>query len=306
MLERRHLDRVRDEVDRHERVHRRILDLVDRKRDAVDRDRALVGEIRREDAGGADDEAPRFGDLLHAFNLTHAVDVTAHEMAVDAVAEMSAITEKDVKNMIEMKINNVFDYIDGSNAEYSEVQYDFSKLEKSVSDYFADFAEKNNVATDEEYNQQLQKTIETAESEINNFTDVYMLKMIEKTGAFSKLNKLYGFVNPLIYITAGLTALCIIIILFLSRNNFFYWLSSAFLCSSVLALIPCLYFKFSGYLDKLVIRNDYIYSAVTGMLNGTLNKYIALQAGIFAVGIVLMVIYILISKKISSKDKNNN
>ena len=42
------------------------------------------------------------------------------------------------------------------------------------------------------------------------------------------------------------------------------------------------------------------------MLNGTLNKYIALQAGIFAVGIVLMVIYILISKKISSKDKNNN
>lgn len=186
------------------------------------------------------------------------------------------------------------------------MQYDFSKLEKSVSDYFADFAEKNNVATDEEYNQQLQKTIETAESEINNFTDVYMLKMIEKTGAFSKLNKLYGFVNPLIYITAGLAALCIIIILFLSRNNLFYWLSSAFLCSSVLALIPCLYFKFSGYLDKLVIRNDYIYSAVTGMLNGTLNKYIALQAGIFAVGIVLMVIYILISKKISSKDKNNN
>lgn len=225
---------------------------------------------------------------------------------IPADVYMLAITEKDVKNIIEMKINNVFDYIDGSNAEYSEVQYDFSKLEKSVSDYFADFAEKNNVATDEEYNQQLQKTIETAESEINNFTDVYMLKMIEKTGAFSKLNKLYGFVNPLIYITAGLAALCIIIILFLSRNNFFYWLSSAFLCSSVLALIPCLYFKFSGYLDKLVIRNDYIYSAVTGMLNGTLNKYIALQAGIFAVGIVLMVIYILISKKISSKDKNNN
>ena len=57
---------------------------------------------------------------------------------------------------------------------------------------------------------------------------------------------------------------------------------------------------------SVFIRNDYIYSAVTGMLNGTLNKYIALQAGIFAVGIVLMVIYILISKKISSKDKNNN
>lgn len=44
-------------------------------------------DTEREDAGGADDEAPRFGDLLHAFNLTHAVDVTAHEMAVDAVAE---------------------------------------------------------------------------------------------------------------------------------------------------------------------------------------------------------------------------
>ena len=130
--------------------------------------------------------------------------------------------------------------------------------------------------------------------------------MIEKTGAFSKLNKLYGFVNPLIYITVGLAVLCFIIILIMSRKNFLYWTSSAFLCSSVIAFIPCLYFKFSGYLDKLVIRNDYIYSAVTGMLNGTLNKYIALQTCIFAVGIILMVIYMIICKKTASKDKNSD
>lgn len=222
---------------------------------------------------------------------------------IPAEVYMSAITENDIKSMIEMKINNAFDYINGSASGYNEMQFDFSELEKSISDYFAEFAEENNVEIDDAYNQQLQKTIDTAESEITNFTDVYMLKMIEKTGAFSKLNKLYGFVNPLIYITAGLAALCIIIILFLSRNNFFYWLSSAFLCSSVLALIPCLYFKFSGYLDKLVIRNDYIYSAVTGMLNGTLNKYIALQAGIFVVGVILMAIYLIICKKTASKDK---
>lgn len=215
---------------------------------------------------------------------------------IPAEVYMSAITENDIKSMIEMKINNAFDYINGSASGYNEMQFDFSELEKSISDYFAEFAEENNVEIDDAYNQQLQKTIDTAESEITNFTDVYMLKMIEKTGAFSKLNKLYGFVNPLIYITAGLAALCIIIILFLSRNNFFYWLSSAFLCSSVLALIPCLYFKFSGYLDKLVIRNDYIYSAVTGMLNGTLNKYIALQAGIFVVGVILMAIYLILQK----------
>lgn len=222
---------------------------------------------------------------------------------IPADVYMSAFTVNDVQNMIEMKINNAFDYIDGSATEYGEIQYDFTKLEKNISDYFAEFAQENNVEIDDEYNQQLQKTIDTAESEINNFTDVYMLKMIEKTGAFSKLNKLYGFVDPLIYITAGLTALCIIIILILSRNNFFYWLSVSFLCSSAIALIPCMYIKFSGYLDNLVIRNDYIYSAVTGMLNSTLNKYIALQAGLFAGGIVLMIIYLLISKKTSHKDK---
>ncbi|MDE6103282.1 MAG: hypothetical protein K2F60_01995, partial [Oscillospiraceae bacterium] len=225
---------------------------------------------------------------------------------IPADVYMSAITEDDIKSMIEMKINNVFDYINGSASGYNEMQFDFSDLEKSISDYFAEFAEENNVEIDDAYNQQLQKTIDTAESEITNFTDVYMLKMIEKTGAFSKLNKLYGFVNPLIYITVGLAVLCFIIILIMSRKNFLYWTSSAFLCSSVIAFIPCLYFKFSGYLDKLVIRNDYIYSAVTGMLNGTLNKYIALQTCIFAVGIILMVIYMIICKKTASKDKNSD
>ncbi|MDE5648748.1 MAG: hypothetical protein K2I33_02455 [Oscillospiraceae bacterium] len=225
---------------------------------------------------------------------------------IPADVYMSAITEDDIKSMIEMKINNVVDDIDGSASGYNEMQFDFSDLEKSISDYFAEFAEENNVEIDDAYNQQLQKTIDTAESEITNFTDVYMLKMIEKTGAFSKLNKLYGFVNPLIYITVGLAVLCFIIILIMSRKNFLYWTSSAFLCSSVIAFIPCLYFKFSGYLDKLVIRNDYIYSAVTGMLNGTLNKYIALQTCIFAVGIILMVIYMIICKKTASKDKNSD
>ncbi len=225
---------------------------------------------------------------------------------IPADVYMSAITEEDIKRMIDMKINNAFDYINGSASKYDEMQFDFTKLEKSLSDYFAEFAEKNNVEIDDAYNQQLKKTIDTAESEISNFTDVYMLKMIEKTGAFSKLNKLYGFVNPLIYISAGLTAMFIIIIIIISRKNFLYWISSALLCSSAIALILCLYFKLSGYLDKLVIRNDYIYSAVTGMLNGTINKYIVLQTGIFAFGIILMAIYIIICKKTSSIDKNSN
>lgn len=225
---------------------------------------------------------------------------------IPADVYMSAITEEDIKRMIDMKINNAFDYINGSASKYDEMQFDFTKLEQSLSDYFAEFAEKNNVEIDDAYNQQLKKTIDTAESEISNFTDVYMLKMIEKTGAFSKLNKLYGFVNPLIYISAGLTAMFIIIIIIISRKNFLYWISSALLCSSAIVLILCLYFKLSGYLDKLVIRNDYIYSAVTGMLNGTINKYIALQTGIFAFGIILMAIYIIICKKTSSIDKNSN
>ena len=225
---------------------------------------------------------------------------------IPADVYMSAITEDDIKRMIEMKINNTFEYINGSASEYKEIQFDFSALEKSLSDYFAEFAEKNNVEIDDAYNQQLQKTIDTAESEILNFTDVYMIKMVEKTGAFSKLNKIYGFINPLIYISVGLTAIFIIIIIIMSRKNFFYWISLAILCSSAISLIPCLYFKLSGYLDKLVIRNDYIYTAVTGMLNGTVNKYIALQVGLFAVGIILMAIYIIICKKTSSKVKNTN
>lgn len=210
---------------------------------------------------------------------------------------MAGISKDDIQNMINDRIYAVFDYIDGTASEIAEKEYDFSALETSLSDYFAEFAEENNVEIDDAYNQQLQKTIDTAESEITNFTDVYMLKAIEKTGAFSKLRKLYGFVDPIIYAIAGIALLCIIIIFIMSIKNFLYWLSISVLCSSVIAFVPCMCIRFSGYIKGLVIRNDYIYAAVTGMLNSTLNKYIALQAALIALGIVLAAIYIIIYKK---------
>jgi hypothetical protein len=215
----------------------------------------------------------------------------------------SAISEEDIMSFIELKITSVFDYVDGTESKIKETEFDLSQIESSVSEFFMKFASENNVEIDDAYNQQLQKTIDTAKNEIDNFSDVYMLDMIQKTGAFSKLRTVYKLLTPAIIGMVVFTGLCLVLLLLLCRkriSGFLYWLSVSVMCSSAIAIIPCLIMKFSGYVDRLVIRNDYIYSAVTGVINGTLSKYIAVQAVLFAAAVVIMIIYGIIPKS-----KNN-
>ncbi|MGN0612682.1 MAG: hypothetical protein ACI4JB_02165 [Porcipelethomonas sp.] len=215
---------------------------------------------------------------------------------------MSAISEDDVKKLIDMKIENVFDYIKGLDQDEDDLnaELDFSSLEKSISDYFNEFAEENNVEIDDAYKNQLQNTIDTAESEISSFTDIYMLSLIGKTGAISKTRSLYSYLDIIMYICGGLALLCIVLIaVFMRKNikNALYWISISLICASVLALIPTLCLKISGFTDRLIISNRCIYDSVTAFLSGTLTTLIVCELILLVIGAVLIITSLLISRK---------
>lgn len=228
----------------------------------------------------------------------HADDYFTKSYAVSGIpAEvyMDGLDDKTIKDAVDGKIENFFDYVSGKSLKIEETEIDFSVLEKNLTDYFSEFAEENNVEVNEDFTKQLDKTIETAESEIDSFTNIYMMDYLEKAGIPQTLRKVYPIIAAAPFVFMGVLLVGLVILILLNRKNLrfvFYWISTSGICASVIILIPCIILKYSDYFSRLVMRNDYIYYAVTGLLNDFNVNIIKIQSAALGVFVALMLVYI--------------
>ena len=228
----------------------------------------------------------------------HADDYFTKSYAVSGIpAEvyMDGLDDKTIKDAVDGKIENFFDYVSGKSSKIEETEIDFSVLEKNLTDYFSEFAEENNVEVNEDFTKQLDKTIETAESEIDSFTNIYMMDYMEKAGIPQTLRKVYPIIAAAPFVFMGVLLVGLVILILLNRKNLrfvFYWISTSGICASVIILIPCIILKYSDYFSRLVMRNDYIYYAVTGLLNDFNVNIIKIQSAALGVFAALMLVYI--------------
>lgn len=228
----------------------------------------------------------------------HADDYFTKSYAVSGIpAEvyMDGLDDKTIKDAVDGKIENFFDYVSGKSSKIEETEIDFSVLEKNLTDYFNEFAEENNVEVNEDFTKQLDKTIETAESEIDSFTNIYMMDYMEKAGIPQTLRKVYPIIAAAPFVFMGVLLVGLVILILLNRKNLrfvFYWISTSGICASVIILIPCIILKYSDYFSRLVMRNDYIYYAVTGLLNDFNVNIIKIQSAALGVFVALMLVYI--------------
>ena len=228
----------------------------------------------------------------------HADDYFTKSYAVSGIpAEvyMDGLDDKTIKDAVDGKIENFFDYVSGKSSKIEETEIDFSVLEKILTDYFSEFAEENNVEVNEDFTKQLDKTIETAESEIDSFTNIYMMDYMEKAGIPQTLRKVYPIIAAAPFVFMGVLLVGLVILILLNRKNLrfvFYWISTSGICASVIILIPCIILKYSDYFSRLVMRNDYIYYAVTGLLNDFNVNIIKIQSAALGVFVALMLVYI--------------
>lgn len=228
----------------------------------------------------------------------HADDYFTKSYAVSGIpAEvyMDGLDDKTIKDAVDGKIENFFDYVSGKSSKIEETEIDFSVLEKNLTDYFSEFAEENNVEVNEDFTKQLDKTIETAESEIDSFTNIYMMDYMEKAGIPQTLRKVYPIIAAAPFVFMGVLLVGLVILILLNRKNLrfvFYWISTSGICASVIILIPCIILKYSDYFSRLVMRNDYIYYAVTGLLNDFNVNIIKIQSAALGVFVTLMLVYI--------------
>lgn len=220
---------------------------------------------------------------------------------------MDGLDEEIVKQAVDGKINSFFDYVSGKTDKIEETEIDFSQLEENITGFFNEFAEENNVELNDAFKKQLDKTIKAAETDINSFTNIFMLDYIEKAGIPQKIRKVYPIVSPAFYAFIAVTAICVILLVLLNIKeikSFLYWLSVSGLCSAVIMLIPCIILKSSDYFSRLIMRTDYVYFAVTGLLNDTVDSLMNLQLAILAASAVIMVLYIIAAAISGRKEKN--
>lgn len=235
------------------------------------------------------------------FSKSYAVSSIPAEIYTDG------LDEKIVKQAVDGKINSFFDYISGKTDKIEETEIDFSQLENNITDFFNEFAEENNVELNDEFKKQLDKTIKAAETDINSFTNIFMLDYIEKAGIPQKIRKVYPVVSPAFYAFIAVTAICIILLILLNKKeikSFLYWLSVSGLCSAVIMLIPCIMLKSSDYFSRLIMRTDYIYFAVTGLLNDMVDSFMNMQLMILAGSAFIMILYIIVAAISGKKEKN--
>ena len=224
---------------------------------------------------------------------------------IPADVYMSVITEDDVKELIDLKINSVVSYMNNGSEQLSlKTEYDYTDLKNSITDYFNKFAEENNVEINDYFNTQLEKTISTAISEIESFTDIYMFEIVDKTGMLQKINKVSPYINPIKYVLMGAAVLLVVLIVFASRKNIcniLYWIGIPTLAVGVLVLVPSLYLKITGIAEKFIIRNDCVYTAYTGFMNDIIISMMITGLVILLISVCVLFAGAFISKKKKSE-----
>ena len=215
---------------------------------------------------------------------------------IPADVYMSSLSVENVKAIIDSKIHRVIsDYVKKTDAEFDSLSgYDYSALKKSITDYFTKFAKDNNVKIDKEYKEQLKNTISTAINEIESFADIYMFKEVSKTSLLQKTRNIYPDLTPATYALCALSILFILILMAVCLKRVglgCYWVGVSAMCSAAIMLVPTLWIKFSGFTDGIIVTNPGISSAVTGAVANILRKLIWFECGLFAFGLLMMLIY---------------
>ncbi|MCM1225910.1 MAG: hypothetical protein NC320_00595 [Clostridium sp.] len=213
---------------------------------------------------------------------------------IPAEIYMESLDDKIIKQSVDGKINAFFDYITGKTDKIEAPDIDYSGLEKSISDYFDKFAKENNVEVNDKFKTQLDKTIETAKKDVNSFTNVFMLDYMEKAGIHKKLRTVYPLISVAVYIMAGGIILITAGFFILNKKEIssaLYWFSVSGICASVIGLVPCVILNGSDYFSRLIMRTDYIFYAVTGILGDSVDTLMKTQIFILIASVIIMICF---------------
>ncbi|MBR0485795.1 MAG: hypothetical protein IJJ69_13640 [Oscillospiraceae bacterium] len=228
----------------------------------------------------------------------------ANSTGIPAEVYLNAVTQEDMKQGILSGVSEAVRQMH-SPADGYAITMDFTELETSVTEFFTQYADTNNIQKDETFRQKVQANLEEAEAKILAVADTFRFGTIYEHGWFAKLRLFLNLFQKLMIILCIATAVILLCLIFCCRSRFselFYWLGLTALISGLLICVPCLYVLLTDYFSAFVVKDLQIYSAVTGYLQ-YITKQTAFTSGITALlGAGSLIIFSIIQKKQTTAD----
>ena len=202
------------------------------------------------------------------------------------------IKEEDLYAASFKMLDDSIKYISDSQAPKPSNSYDFTALEKSITDYIEKDAEERSIEKDKEYQELLDNTIKMAKVQVSSRLDTMMLFSFSDSSVAKTLHNHSGLITVAFWGFVGLAVLMIVIMVIIDRHHprdLIYWAGLLMAVSAAVFLIPCVYLYKTEYFSSFFITNTYIHKTVTGMLELSLKKIILVQNIVLVIGLVLLV-----------------
>ncbi|MBR1529954.1 MAG: hypothetical protein IJ642_11750 [Oscillospiraceae bacterium] len=229
----------------------------------------------------------------------------ANSTGIPADVYLNAVTQEDMKQAILSSVSEAVEHMHSHIGDGFVISMDFTELEKSVTEFFNQYADQNGYEKDEVFNQKVQANIQEAETKILYTADTFKFQTIYEHGWFDTIRKFLDIFRTVMTVLCICTAVILILLILCCKGNFselLYWLGLSELISGLLISVPCLYLLKSNYFSAFVVKDIQIYAAVTGYLNYITNR-ISIAFMITGItGIIFLILFPVIQKS-SNKNK---
>lgn len=228
----------------------------------------------------------------------------ANSTGIPADIYLNAVTQEDMKQGILSSILFTFDYLNHSTDDAPVPEMNFTKLETSVTDFFNQYADTNNIQKDETFYQKVQANLDEAEAKILYTADAFRFSAVYEHGWLAKLRTFLDIFRKIMTVLCIVTGVILIFLILCCKGRFselFYWLGLTALISGLLIAVPCLYILETNYFSAFVVKDLQIYSAVTGYLQYVTEQTAFMSVITAVLGTGSLLIFHLIRKRSEQK-----
>lgn len=231
-----------------------------------------------------------------------------NETGVPSEVYTEALSNDYLCSVTYLYIDAAFDKL-GKGLKFKVNVPENQQLEFNIETFFDDYAESINYEKDDNYFKKLASAKKSTYKIVGDYCDVYKLSSINKHGILDKADIIYRNLSLLMFTAFALVLIIVIILIVINRKNIstlLYWTGISSLIAGIVGIIPSAYLSLTNYFDAFVVKQPQIFTAFTSLMYKCVNSFIVCQSIIASIGIVLLVVYFIISKKKSSEMKKVN
>lgn len=224
---------------------------------------------------------------------------TYNATGIPATVYMNSLTDEYIQSVVDMYIDNAFEYMGSSNAPNFTVPSN-PKLESDICSCFESYADSIGYQKDDYIYIKVDETISAAYGTIGQYCDVYKLSSLFNHNILGKFRGLYSNIDRIAFAAIAVTAFIAFLIVMVNvkqKKHSVYWCGISAIVSGVIGAVPSIYLICTKYFDSFTIKQPQIFTSFTKLMYNGVSNLLFNEIVILAVGMILTVIYMVTRKK---------